>query len=112
MTRPPSTSPGASDDELASPVEARADHAYDRRRALETRRYEIVLRGRLTARLAYALDGFDVVSFRDGETRLVGWVVDQSALHGALQNVQDLGLELVSVHPVDDDGVGAEPLPS
>ena len=69
---------------------------------METTHYEIVLLGRLTARLAHALEGFDVVSFRDGETRLVGWVTDQSALHGALRTVQDLGLELVAVHPVSD----------
>lgn len=87
---------------------ARADRDVSTRQqpgsGLETRQYEIVLHGRLTSRLANALEGFEVVSFRDGETRLVGWVADQSALHGALRTVQDLGLELVSLHPVSEDG--------
>lgn len=64
--------------------------------------YEIVLRGRLGARLKDAVDGFEVVASTHGTTRLVGWVSDQAALQGALRRVSDFGLELVSVQELTD----------
>ena len=33
---------------------------------------------------------------------MTGWFADQSALHGALEALRDLGLPLISVIPVDD----------
>jgi hypothetical protein len=59
--------------------------------------YEIILRGPLGPRLATAIHGFEVVSSNAEDTRLVGWVADQAALHGTLRRISDLGLELVSV---------------
>lgn len=64
-------------------------------------RYEITVRGTLGPRLATVITGFDVVANDAGTTRLVGWVVDQAALHGALQRVADFGLELVCVRQID-----------
>jgi hypothetical protein len=66
-------------------------------------RYEIVLRGRLGARLESALEGFEVVPSARGTTCLVGWVTDQAALQGTLRRVADFGLELVSVREIPDD---------
>ncbi|MGO9504985.1 MAG: hypothetical protein ACLPUO_26215 [Streptosporangiaceae bacterium] len=36
-----------------------------------------------------------------GTTVLTGTVIDQAHLHGLLQRIQELGLELVSIDPVD-----------
>ena len=36
----------------------------------------------------------------NGETLLIGPVIDQAALYGLLKKVRDLGLPLVSVNPV------------
>ena len=60
-------------------------------------RYEIRLKGHLDARWAAWFDGLTLTTCRDGTTTIRGLVVDQSALHGLLQRVRDLGLPLISV---------------
>jgi hypothetical protein len=60
--------------------------------------YQIVVRGELSQRFATAFDGMDLEA-RDGYTTITGPVVDQAHLHGLLDRVRDLGLELVSVSP-------------
>ena len=63
--------------------------------------YEIKLKGHLNANWA---DWFDEMSFtheNDGTTILTGEIVDQSALHGLLKKVRDLGLSLISVNQVE-----------
>lgn len=39
-----------------------------------------------------------------GVTVLHGELVDQAALHGVIERIQSLGLELIDVHRVDDPG--------
>jgi hypothetical protein len=39
----------------------------------------------------------------DGDTLLRGPVVDQSALHGILKKIRNLGMPLLSVNTVDPD---------
>jgi hypothetical protein len=63
--------------------------------------YEIVVQGRVGDSISRAFDGFEVVSLGDGDTHFRGWVEDRSALHGALDRVRSLGLELVSVGRVE-----------
>jgi hypothetical protein len=60
-------------------------------------RYEIRLKGHLGQRWASWFDGMAVSNDSDGTTVIRGYVVDQSALHGLLHKVRDLGLPLVSV---------------
>jgi hypothetical protein len=60
--------------------------------------YQIVVRGELSQRFSAAFDGMTVEA-RDGQTIITGPVVDQAHLHGLLDRVRDLGLELVSVGP-------------
>lgn len=74
--------------------------------------YRVTVRGRLSDRLVARLDGLTVVSSED-TTVLAGDPVDQAQLHGILDRIRDLGLELVSVercpsapHPAGD-GVAA-----
>ena len=67
----------------------------------EAGRYEIRLKGHLDAHWTAWFDGSTVTSENDGTTVISGFVADQAALHGLLQRVRDLGLQLVSVIRVD-----------
>jgi hypothetical protein len=69
-------------------------------------RYEIRLTGHLDPRWASWFDGMAITNDTDGTTAIRGDVVDQSALHGLLQKVRDIGLPLVSVVRVDADESG------
>jgi hypothetical protein len=59
--------------------------------------YEIRVAGRLAPRWADVFAGMTVSPQDDGTTVIHGAVVDQSALHGVLRAVGDLGLPLVSI---------------
>ena len=63
-------------------------------------RYEFRVRGRLGERLLSSFDGFDA-EIQPVETILRGSVADQAALHGILEQIESLGLELVEVRQVD-----------
>jgi hypothetical protein len=65
---------------------------------LESTRYRITVRGRLTRRLGSAFDGLDLEPGIE-QTALVGEIRDQSHLYGVLDLVRGLGLDLVSVEP-------------
>ena len=60
--------------------------------------YRICIRGRLSERLAGALEG---MTPQGGAVNTVftGEISDQSQLYGVLDRVRDLGLELISVQP-------------
>ena len=60
--------------------------------------YQICVRGRLTERLAAALEG---MTLHAGgiDSVFTGEVKDQSQLYGLLDRLRDLGLELISVQP-------------
>ena len=65
---------------------------------MATKTYRIIVRGRLTERLASAFEGMTLEPGR-GETGLVGEVADQAHLFGLLDCVRNFGLELVRVEP-------------
>ncbi len=64
--------------------------------------YRLVVRGELGEPFGFLFEGMrmDRVS---GTTVLTGDVIDQAHLHGILQRIQELGLELVSIDPADND---------
>jgi hypothetical protein len=66
-------------------------------------RYEIRINGLLASRWAAWFDGLTLTHLNDGTTLIHGLIVDQSALHGLLQKVRDLGLPLISVTHVEGD---------
>jgi hypothetical protein len=68
---------------------------------LDAGSFEIVVKGRLSPTLIAAIDGFDLSRCDQGITRLVGWIPDQSSLHGTLGLLRDLNIELVSVNSVE-----------
>jgi hypothetical protein len=60
--------------------------------------YEIRLKGHLNDRWADWFSGMSIRLEDNGDTLLTGPVVDQSALHGLLKKVRDLGMPLLSVN--------------
>ena len=70
-----------------------------------SQRYAIRLAGRLDAESREAFAGMQM-RFREGMTILVG-EGDQAALHGWLELIRSLGLELVDVRKVRGAGHGS-----
>ncbi len=62
--------------------------------------YEFRLKGHLDDRWSEWFGGLAVQRQEDGTTVLVGPVVDQTALHGVLNRIRDLGLTIISVQRV------------
>jgi hypothetical protein len=62
--------------------------------------YEIRLRGHLNRKWIDWFEGLTITLEEDGNTLLIGPVVDQAALHGLLKKVRDLGMSLLSVNSV------------
>lgn len=63
-----------------------------------TRNYEFVLRGEIGDRFGLVFEGMRLERVR-GNTVLTGAVLDQAHLHGVIEQIQELGMELVSVNP-------------
>jgi len=66
--------------------------------------YRIKVRGRLDKSWSDWFDGMTIESRIDASeepiTTLTGWIPDQSALHGVLNKIRNLGLRLLSVEQV------------
>jgi hypothetical protein len=63
--------------------------------------YELVLRGEIGDHYALLFDGMRLERIA-GTTVLTGSVVDQAHLHGLIERTRELGIELVSVNPVNE----------
>lgn len=59
--------------------------------------YQIRINGHLGSQWTDWFEGLTITLEDNGETLLTGPVVDQSALHGLLKKVRDLGMPLLSV---------------
>jgi hypothetical protein len=70
--------------------------------------YEIRIKGRLGEALQAAFSDLTVTT-RPAETVVYGPVADQAALHGLLDRIQGLGLEVVEVRLLPGDEPGAAP---
>jgi hypothetical protein len=66
--------------------------------------YQIRVRGVLEPKWSDWFDGFAITQQVGGETLLVGLVADQPALYGLLTKVMNLGLPLISVIRLEDQG--------
>ena len=67
--------------------------------------YQITVKGRLDSSWTEWFDGLTMIIAKDKSgiplTTLIGPVADQSALHGLLARLRDLGLTLLDVHRLD-----------
>jgi hypothetical protein len=61
--------------------------------------YQIIVHGELSRRYGAVFEGMTLV-VGNGQTAITGPVRDQTHLHGLLDRVGNLGLELVSVLPL------------
>jgi hypothetical protein len=65
--------------------------------------YRIRLKEKLDQRWLAWLGGLTVMHEANGETMLIGEVVDQAALYGLLSKVRDLQLTLLSVSSLEEE---------
>ena len=70
----------------------------------KVRTYQIRIEGQFGQQWTDWFDGLSITPGEDGTTLLTGPVIDQSALHGLLKKVRDLGAPLVSVNRMETDG--------
>jgi hypothetical protein len=66
--------------------------------------YHIRVKGNLDLRWSDWFGGFAITPVGDEETLLIGPVADQAALHGVLHKIRDLGLPLLAVQRLEDEG--------
>jgi hypothetical protein len=64
---------------------------------VETTRYRIVVKGRLTPAFGSAFEGLEL-ELLPGATALEGNFTDQAQLYGILERLRNLGIELMSVN--------------
>jgi hypothetical protein len=62
--------------------------------------YQIRIKGHLDLRRTDWFEGLTITLEEEGNTLLIGPVIDQAALHGLLKKVRDLGMPLLSVNCV------------
>jgi hypothetical protein len=63
--------------------------------------YQIVVKGHLDGEWSEWFDGLTITLADSGEIVLTGPVVDQTALHGVLIKIRDLGLPLLSLTRIE-----------
>ncbi len=68
--------------------------------------YEIRVEGLIDKIWSDWFNGMIITHENETETILLGKLPDQTALHGVLDHIRDLGLGLISVNRVDSDRSG------
>lgn len=63
--------------------------------------YRITIKGHLDPEWSDWFDGLTVTLVDNGETMLIGPLIDQTALHGVLIKIRDLGLPLLSLTRIE-----------
>jgi hypothetical protein len=73
---------------------------------MSPRRYRIVIKGELGPRYASAFDGMTIRA-DNGETEIIGPIIDQSHLLGLVERIAGLGLTLHSLNPLETENARA-----
>jgi hypothetical protein len=63
--------------------------------------YQIIVKGHLDNEWSDWFDGLTITLVDNGETILTGPLADQTALHGVLIKIRDLGMPLLSLTRVE-----------
>ena len=63
--------------------------------------YRLVVRGELDDRFAYLFNGMHMER-AEGTTVISGEVIDQAQLHGYIERIEELGLELLAVEQMSE----------
>ena len=66
--------------------------------------YQIRIEGQLGQQWTDWFEGLSITQEEGSTTLLTGPIVDQSALHGLLKKVRDLGMPLISVNRMETNG--------
>ena len=66
--------------------------------------YELVVREPLDPSWSEWFDGFTITISEDRGTKIVGFVRDQTALHGLLAKIRNLNLTVISVARIESNG--------
>jgi hypothetical protein len=66
--------------------------------------YELVVKERLDPSWSEWFDGLAVTVTENGGTKIVGFVTDQTALHGLLARIRNLNLTVISVARAEGGG--------
>lgn len=74
------------------------------RKANQAPIYQIRLQGHLDQKWLAWFDGLTITLEDNGDMCLTGAVIDQSALHGLLKKIRDLGLPILSINRIESDG--------
>jgi hypothetical protein len=65
--------------------------------------YRITIKGHLGSEWSDWFEGLTITLVDNGETILTGPLADQTALHGVLIKIRDLGLPLLSLTRIETD---------
>jgi hypothetical protein len=65
--------------------------------------YQIAVKGHLDSEWSDWFDGLTITLADNGETILSGPIVDQTALHGVLIKIRDLGLPLLRLSRIEPE---------
>lgn len=65
--------------------------------------YQIVVKGHLESEWSDWFDGLTITLVDNGDSILTGPLADQTALHGVLIKIRDLGLPLLSLTRIDPE---------
>jgi len=60
--------------------------------------YQIRIKGHLDSQWTEWFESLTITLEANGDTLITGPVIDQSALHGLLKKIRDLGMPLISVN--------------
>ena len=72
--------------------------------------YQIVVKGHLDSEWSEWFDGLTITLMDSGETILSGPIVDQTALHGVLIKIRDLGLPLLGLTLIEPESANESTL--
>jgi hypothetical protein len=72
--------------------------------------YQFVVKGHLDSEWSEWFDGLTITLVDNGESILSGPIADQTALHGVLIKIRDLGLPLLGLSRIGDQATAATEL--